>query len=84
LKQVRPELDIYLLSDRNVEQTAGNAAAQCVRRVFYQVEEPMEIHLSILDGILDRYSTPYFDNLQKYARFARLNELLGAHIDELK
>ena len=24
------------------------------------------------------------DNLQKYARFARLNELLGAHIDELK
>ena len=68
LKQVRPELDIYLLSDRNVEQTAGNPAAQCVRRVFYQVEEPLEIHLSILDGILDRYSTPYFDNLQKYAQ----------------
>ena len=27
----------------------------------------MELHLSILDGIQDRYTTPYFDNLQKYA-----------------
>ena len=68
LKLIRPEVDIYLLSDRDVEKTAGDPAAQCVRRVFYQVEEPMELHLSILDGILDRYSTPYFDNLQKYAQ----------------
>ena len=28
----------------------------------------MEIHLSILDGIKDRYETPYFDNLKKYAQ----------------
>jgi arginine decarboxylase len=68
LKLLRPELDIYLLSDREVEKTAGSADAGCVRRVFYQVEEPMELHLSILDGISDRYSTPYFDNLQKYAQ----------------
>ena len=27
----------------------------------------MEIHLAILDGINDRYETPYFDNLKKYA-----------------
>ena len=26
------------------------------------------MHLSILDGVADRYSTPYFDNLQKYAQ----------------
>ena len=68
LKLLRPELDIYLLSDRAVEKTAGDPAAKCIRRVFYQVEEPLEIHLSILDGVLDRYSTPYFDNLQKYAQ----------------
>ena len=68
IKLIRPELDIYLLSDREVEKVAGNPEAQCLRRIFYQVEEPLELHLSILDGIADRYSTPYFDNLQKYAQ----------------
>jgi arginine decarboxylase len=68
LKQLRPELDIYFLSDREVEKVAGDTSAACVRRVFYQVEEPLELHLSILDGIADRYDTPYFDNLQKYAQ----------------
>ena len=68
LKQLRPELDIYFLSDRQAEKVAGDTGAACVRRVFYQVEEPLELHLSILDGIADRYDTPYFDNLQKYAQ----------------
>ena len=68
LKQLRPELDIYFLSDRQVEKVAGDTSSACVRRVFYQVEEPLELHLSILDGIADRYDTPYFDNLQKYAQ----------------
>ena len=68
LKQLRPELDIYYLSDREVEKVAGDANADFLRRVFYQVEEPLELHLSILDGIADRFDTPYFDNLQKYAQ----------------
>lgn len=68
LKLIRPELDIYLLSDREVEKIAGSPEAECLRRIFYQVEEPLELHLSILDGIADRYNTPYFDNLQKYAQ----------------
>jgi arginine/lysine/ornithine decarboxylase len=68
LKQLRPELDIYFLSDREPEKLAGDVRGACIRRVFYQVEEPLELHLSILDGIGDRYDTPYFDNLQKYAQ----------------
>lgn len=68
LKLIRPELDIYLLSDREVEKIAGSPDAECLRRIFYQVEEPLELHLSMLDGIADRYNTPYFDNLQKYAQ----------------
>src|SRR5256884_78969 len=68
LKQLRPELDIYFLSDRQPEKLAGDTGGACIRRVFYQVEEPLELHLSILDGIADRYDTPYFDNLQKYAQ----------------
>jgi arginine decarboxylase len=68
IKGFRPELDIYLLTDRNVEQLAGSDESAPIRRIFYQVEERLEIHLSILDGIADRYDTPYFDNLQKYAQ----------------
>jgi len=68
LKQLRPELDVYFLSDRQAEKIAGDTGAACVRRIFYQVEEPLELHLSILDGVTDRYDTPYFDNLQKYAQ----------------
>src|SRR5438552_12866582 len=55
LKQLRPELDVYFLSDREPEKLAGDARGVCIRRVFYQVEEPLELHLSILDGIGDRY-----------------------------
>ena len=68
VKGLRPELDLYLLTDRDVEQLAGSDELACIRRVFYQVEERLEIHLSILEGIADRYDTPYFDNLQKYAQ----------------
>ena len=68
LKTIRPELDVYLLSDRNVEQIAGDPQADCIRRIFYTVEEPLELHLSILEGIAARYETPFFDNLKKYAQ----------------
>jgi arginine decarboxylase len=67
IKRVRPELDIYLLTDRNVEKLAGDPAAAVIRRVFYEVEELMEVHLNILEGVADRFATPFFDNLKRYA-----------------
>src|SRR5687768_16075247 len=68
IKDVRPELDLFLISDRSPELLAGSDSAAPIRRVFHHVEEPMELHLSLLDGVKDRYDTPYFDNLQKYAQ----------------
>jgi arginine decarboxylase len=68
IKNFRPELDIYLLTDRAVEDLAGSPEASAVRRVFYDVEEALEIHLSIMDGVNDRYTTPYFSNLKQYAQ----------------
>jgi arginine decarboxylase len=69
IKRVRPELDIYLLSRRNVERVAGDpAVARSIRRVFYGAEEPLEIHLSAIEGVSERFETPYFDNLKKYAQ----------------
>ncbi|WP_348644657.1 decarboxylase [Starkeya sp. ORNL1] len=68
LKNLRPELDLYILSDRNVEMLAGDPKADCVRRIFYAVEEPLELHLSILEGVAARFETPFFDNLKRYTQ----------------
>ena len=67
IHQSRPELDLYVVSDRRVEEIAGDPAADIVRRVFYAVEELLELHLAILEGVAARYETPFFDNLRKYA-----------------
>ena len=67
IKRIRPELDIYLLTDREVEKLAGDPSASMIRRVFYEVEELMEVHFNILEGVADRFSTPHFDNLKQYA-----------------
>ncbi|MGA7776234.1 MAG: decarboxylase [Paraburkholderia sp.] len=67
VRGLRPELDVFLSTDRDVGQLAGSDAAAPLRRIFYGAEEPMEIHLAILDGIRDRYDAPYFDNLKHYA-----------------
>ncbi|MFZ4287579.1 decarboxylase [Variovorax sp. HJSM1_2] len=67
LNDLRPELDVYLTTDRDPATVAGSDAVARVRRVFYGPEEPTEMHLSIQGGIKDRYRTPYFDNLKKYA-----------------
>jgi arginine decarboxylase len=67
IKKIRPEIDVYLVSERGVEEAATSEQSRLVRRVFYEVEELMEIHLSILGGVMERYETPYFDNLKKYA-----------------
>jgi arginine decarboxylase len=68
LKRVRPELDLYLMSNGGIEEIAGNPKANVVRRVFYAVEELLELHLAILEGVQARYDTPFFDNLKKYAQ----------------
>jgi arginine decarboxylase len=54
LKRVRPELDLYLMSNHDVEELAGNPEANVVRRIFYSVEELLELHLAILEGVQDR------------------------------
>ena len=68
LKRVRPELDIYLVSNRRVEDLAGDPQADVARRIFYSIEELLELHLAILEGVQARYETPFFDNLKKYAQ----------------
>ena len=56
------------MSDRSIEAIAGRAGLANIRRLFFDVEELMELHLSILEGVQERYDTPYFSNLKQYAR----------------
>lgn len=67
IKKIRPEIDIYIVSERGVEEAATSEESRLARRVFYEVEELVELHLSILAGVTERYATPFFDNLKKYA-----------------
>jgi arginine decarboxylase len=68
VKNYRPELDLYLLTDRAVETLAGSEEAAPFRRIFHAVDEVMEIHLAMLDGVSERYDTPFFSNLKHYAQ----------------
>lgn len=68
VKRFRPEVDTYLLVDRTWDQVADADVAASVRRIFFGVEEILELHLSILEGVRERFTTPFFDNLIKYAK----------------
>ena len=67
IAKVRPELDAYLITDRSVEDIAGMDLGLC-RRVFYNQEDFLELHLNILRGVQARYKTPFFSALKEYSK----------------
>lgn len=64
---IRPELDAYLITDRSAEDIAGLDLGRC-RRVFYNQEDFLELHLNILRGVHRRYKTPFFTALTEYSK----------------
>ncbi|MEM6888435.1 MAG: ornithine decarboxylase [Pseudomonadota bacterium] len=67
IARVRPELDAYLVTERSVEDIAGHDLGIC-RRVFYNQEDFMELHLNILRGVQARFKTPFFTALTEYSK----------------
>ncbi|SES78866.1 aminotransferase class I/II-fold pyridoxal phosphate-dependent enzyme [Oceanicella actignis] len=67
IARIRPELDAYLITDRSVEEIAGLDLGLC-RRVFYNQEDFLELHLNILRGVNRRYKTPFFSALKEYSK----------------
>ena len=65
--KLRPELDVYLVTDRSVEDIAGKVCDSC-RRVFYNQEDYFELHLNILRGVNERHQTPFFTALREYSK----------------
>ncbi|RAX50618.1 ornithine decarboxylase [Arthrobacter sp. AQ5-05] len=66
LKELRPELDLYLVADVSIEELAGLANRRFAR--LFRREESMELHLSLLGGVAARYKTPFFDAVQAHSR----------------
>lgn len=67
IASVRPELDLFLVTDQAVEDIAGRVGEAC-RRVFYNREDFLELHTNILRGIDSRYETPFFNALKHYSK----------------
>lgn len=67
IRRLRPELDLFLVTDAPVEDIAGKISSD-FRRVFYRQEDYLELHLSVLKGISERYETPFFTALRNYSR----------------
>lgn len=65
--QFRPELDIYYITDASLthlEDTTLNT----FRRIFYRMEDLQELHLTVINGINERYETPFFTALTEYSK----------------
>ncbi|MEM7507798.1 MAG: aminotransferase class I/II-fold pyridoxal phosphate-dependent enzyme [Pseudomonadota bacterium] len=67
IAKMRPELDTYLITDRSVEDIAGRDLGLC-RRVFYNQEDFLELHLNLLRGVNARYKAPFFNALKEYSK----------------
>ncbi|TWU48050.1 aminotransferase class I/II-fold pyridoxal phosphate-dependent enzyme [Rubripirellula reticaptiva] len=67
LKSLRPELDLYLVTDAPVESIVGEPS-RAFRRAFYNQGNYQEMHLSILKAVNERYETPFFNALKKYSQ----------------
>ena len=66
LTHLRPELDLYLMTEMEVEKIASRTGTN-FRRVFHAREGFLELHLSILQGVAARYQSPFFSALKQYS-----------------
>ena len=67
LAELRPELDLFLVSDSAVEDIAATWR-RVFRRIFFRQEDLRELHLSITRWIQARYRTPFFSALKSYSQ----------------
>jgi arginine decarboxylase len=66
LAEIRPELDLYLVTEAAVEEIAGQLGSH-FGRVFHAREGSLELHLSLLRGVGRRYKAPFFEALREYS-----------------
>ncbi len=66
IHRLRPELSLFMITDSPMENVAGQVGTT-FSRVYYHLEDWMELHLSILKGVMERFRTPFFQALRQYS-----------------
>ena len=67
IAKIRPELDLYLVTDVNVEDIAARVG-EVFKRIFFGEEDHIELYSSIMKGVGERHRTPFFNALREYAK----------------
>lgn len=67
IKQFRPELDTYYVTDTSLGELK-DSTIKIFKRIFYRKEDLQELHLTILRGVMERYETPFFSALKEYSQ----------------
>ena len=88
IEQVRPHLNLYAITDQ-AGRAIGTAGYEIFDRTFFGLDDPMEIFVTVLNGVRDRYTTPLLDSLKSYAQrpignfhalpIARGNSIFNSH-----
>ncbi|NKK39392.1 ornithine decarboxylase [Rhizobium leguminosarum bv. viciae] len=67
IAKLRPELDLYLVTEGNVEDIAARAG-EPFKRVFFGEEDCYELYPSIVRGVARRYEAPFFNAVRNHAK----------------
>jgi arginine decarboxylase len=67
IAELRPELDLYLVTNLSAEEVAAKSG--CVfRRLFFREEDDTELYMAVPRGVEERYATPFFTALKAYSK----------------
>jgi arginine decarboxylase len=67
IAELRPELDLYLVTDIKAEDLALRNG-DVFKRIFFREEDHTELYMSIMRGVGERYRTPFFTALSEYSK----------------
>ncbi len=67
VRQLRPEVDRFLVTDAPLEEVSTHGSAE-FQRVFHRLDNYLELHLSVIKGVASRYDTPFFTALREYSK----------------
>ena len=70
IEKSRPEIDQYLISEQAPHELSPDSRQQ-FRKILFHINPFQDLHNTLLNGIRERFSTPFFHALQAYSRKPR-------------
>ena len=67
IAELRPEIDLYLVTDLKAEEIAMRVG-DIFQRVFFREEDHTELYMAIMKGVDQRYRAPFFKALKDFAK----------------